>query len=102
MSDAEVMTTAIVAVLYFGGNFERARLLLAGPHYIPSMLSKSQFNRRLHAVRLLLLVFRGLAETFKRLNASSLYIVDSFPVAACDNIRIKRDKRFRSEKFRGY
>jgi len=43
-----------------------------------------------------------LGETFKQLNASSLYIIDSFPVAACDNIRIRRDKRFGSEKFRGY
>jgi hypothetical protein len=103
MSDAEVMTTAIVATLYFGGNFERARLLLASPRYIPGMLSKSQFNRRLHALRdLLLMVFRVLGEAFKQLNASSLYILDSFPVAACDNIRIKRDKRFCSEKFRGY
>lgn len=103
MSDAEVMTTAIVAALYFGGNFERARDLLASPPYIPTMLSKSQFNRRLHALRdLLLLVFRVLGEAFKQLNTSSLYILDSFPVAACDNIRIHRDKRFRSEKFRGY
>ena len=48
MRDAEVMTTAVVAALYFGGNFERARLLLASPRYMPSMLSKSQFNRRLY------------------------------------------------------
>lgn len=103
MNDAEVMTTAVVAALYFGGNFERARLLLASPHYIPGMLSKSQFNRRLHALRdLLLMVFKVLGETFKQLNATSLYIIDSFPVAACDNIRISRDKRFGSEKFRGY
>src|SRR5690348_646072 len=84
MSDAEVMTTALVAALYFGGNFERARLLLATPCFIPGMLSKSQLNRRLHALRdLLLLVFRVLGETFKRLNAASLYLIDSFPVAAC-------------------
>jgi DDE family transposase len=103
MSDAEVMTTALVAALYFGGNFESARSLLASPRYIPHMLSKSQFNRRLHSLRnLLLAVFKVLGETFKQLNASSLYIIDSFPVAACDNIRIARDKRFRSEKFRGY
>ena len=103
ISDAEVMTTAIVAALYFGGNFERARWLLTSPRYIPAMLSKSQFNRRLHALRdLLLTVFKALGETFKQLNAASLYIIDSFPVAACDNIRIIRDKRFGSEKFRGY
>jgi hypothetical protein len=107
MRDAEVMTTAIVAALYFGGNFERARLLLASRRYIPGMLSKSQFNRRLHAVRdHLVLVFLVLGDTFKRLNAAlnaaSLYIIDSFPVAACDNIRIRRDKRFCNERFRGY
>jgi Transposase DDE domain len=103
MSDAEVMTTAIVAALYFGGNFERARLLLQSPRYVPHLLSKSQFNRRLHALRaLLLLAFRVLGEAFKQLNAASLYIIDSFPVAACDNIRIHRDKRFGNEKFRGY
>ena len=28
MSDAEVMTTALVAALFFGGNHERARCLL--------------------------------------------------------------------------
>lgn len=103
MSDAEVMTTAIGAALDFAGNFERARRWLASPRFIPGMLSKRQFNRRLHALRdLLLLAFRVLGETFKQLNASSLYIIDSFPAAACDNIRMKRDKRFRSERFRGY
>jgi hypothetical protein len=50
MSDAEVMITAIVAALYFGGNLERVRGLLAQPTYIPRMLSKSRFNRRLHAL----------------------------------------------------
>src|SRR5215470_10100577 len=76
MSDAEVMTTAVVAALYFGGNFERARLLLNGPRYIPRLLSKSQFNRRLHALReLLLMVFKLLGEAFKQLNAASLYII---------------------------
>ena len=48
MSDAEVMTTALVAALYFGGNQERARGFLLGQKYIPQMLSKSQFRRRLH------------------------------------------------------
>src|ERR1700753_4400071 len=101
MSDAEVMTTAIVAALHFGGNFQRARDFLGTPRYIPAMLSKSQFSRRLHASRdLLLLAFRVLGEAFKQLNTSSLYILDSFPIAACDNIRIRRDKRVRNGEFR--
>ena len=103
MSDAEVMTTAIVAALYFGGNLERARGLLAQPTYIPRMLSKSRFNRRLHALEgLLIYMFQGLGEVFKQLNSSSVYLIDSFPIPACDNIRIPRSKRYRKECYRGY
>ena len=36
MSDAEVLTTAIVAGLHFAGNLERARQCLKAPRYIPS------------------------------------------------------------------
>lgn len=103
MSDAEVMTTAMVAALYFGGNLERARGLLAQPTYIPRMLSKSRFNRRLHALEgLLIYLFQVLGEVFKQLNASSVYLIDSFPIPACDNIRIPRSKRYRKECYRGY
>jgi hypothetical protein len=103
MSDAEVMTTAIVAAVYFGGNLERARGLLAQPTYIPRMLSKSRFTRRLHAVAgLLIYLFQVLGEVFKQLNASSVYLIDSFPIPACDNIRIPRSKRYRKECYRGY
>jgi hypothetical protein len=48
MSDAEVMTTAIVAMLYFGGNYAKARKWLNSPQYIPTMLGKSRFSRRLN------------------------------------------------------
>ena len=51
MSDAEVMTTAILAVLFFGGNYTRARKLLHSQGYIPRMLSKSRFSRRLHRIK---------------------------------------------------
>jgi hypothetical protein len=46
MTDGEVMTTAIIAALYFVGNFEKAREMLAEQGHIPHMLSKSRFNRR--------------------------------------------------------
>ena len=50
MNTAEVMTTALVAADIFGGCFERSRAFLAAHGYIPQMLSKSRFNRRLHAL----------------------------------------------------
>ena len=89
MTDSEVMTTALVAALYFGGNFEKARELLAEQGYIPYMLGKSRFNRRLHRIApLFLTLLRLLGETWKALNEHSIYILDSFPIASCDNIRI--------------
>ena len=50
MSDAKVMTTAITAMLYFKGNFCMASRFFHDAHYIPGMLSRSRFNRRLHAM----------------------------------------------------
>src|SRR4029453_3557784 len=78
MSDAEVMTTALVAALFFGGKYERARELLQEQGYIPKMLSKTQFSRRLHRLDYLFItLFRVLGETFKELNTESVYIIDS-------------------------
>jgi hypothetical protein len=103
MSDAEVMTTAIVAALYFGGNLDQARRLLASPTYIPRMLSRSRFNRRLHAIEgLLSYLFQVLGAVFNQLNAGSVYLIDSFPLPACDNIRIRRSKLYGEEGYRGY
>jgi hypothetical protein len=103
MSDAEVMTTAIVAARYFGGKHESARQMLKEQGYIPKMVSKSQFNRRLHRLETqFLMLFRVLGETFKELNAESVYVIDSAPVLVCDNIRIKRSKLYTDEAYRGY
>jgi hypothetical protein len=48
LSDAEVITTGLVAMWFFRGNFEAARALLSMPRYMPHMLSRSRLNRRLH------------------------------------------------------
>ena len=103
MTDAEVMTTALVAALYFGGNLEAARRLLDAPTYIPTMLSKSRLNRRLHAIQpRLRQLFDQLAEGWKHQHASDEYVIDSFPVPVCDNIRIRRCRLIRDEAYRGY
>jgi hypothetical protein len=45
-------------------------MLLGQLTYIPRMLSKSRFNRRLHAVAgLLIYLFQVVGEVFKQLNA---------------------------------
>jgi hypothetical protein len=103
MSDAEVMTTALVAALYFGGNYERARQLLYEQRYIPSMLSKSQFSRRVHRLDgLFVTLFRLLGETFKTLSEDPIYVIDTMPVAVCDNVRIGRCQLYQDKQYRGY
>lgn len=103
MSDAEVMTTAIVAGLFFRSNFSLASRFLYEKGYIPKMLSASRFNRRLHRIAdLFLTLFLRLGETWKKLNEKSVYVIDSYPIAVCDNYRIKRSKIYQNEAFRGY
>ena len=103
MSDAEVMTTAIIAMLYFRGNFRLASQYLYEHRYIPNMLSRSRFNRRLHRIAdLFLTLFLQLGETWKKLNEKSVYVIDSYPIAVCDNYRIRRSNIYQGEDFRGY
>jgi len=104
MSTAEIMTTALVAADRFGGCFEQSRHFLHSHGYIPHMLSKSRFNRRLHALPESLWqgLFALLSAVAKRTNRSGEYIVDSCPVPVCDNIRIRRCHLYRGEAYRGY
>ena len=103
MADAEVMTTAIVAVLYFRGNFRLASQYLCEYGYIPKMLSRSRFNRRLHRIAdLFLALFLRLGEHWQNLNEQSVYVLDSYPIPVCDNYRIPRSRIYQDEAFRGY
>ena len=70
MTEAEVMTTAFVAVLYCGGNFERARQLLPAHGYIPTLLSRSRYNRRLQRITdLFVTLFARLGQVWHALNS---------------------------------
>jgi hypothetical protein len=103
MSTAEVMTTALVAALYFSGNCALACQMLREQGYMPHMLSASRFNRRLHRIKpWFLSLFACLGETFKELNTESVYVIDTFPIAACDNARIQQSRRYQGEAYRGY
>lgn len=104
MSNAEVITTAIVAVRLFSGNFENARRFLREHGYIPKMLSKSRLNRRLHMLGSELIgdIQKIIGELFKAVNPTQEYAIDSFPVSVCENIRIFHSRIYGQEKYRGY
>ncbi len=103
MSDAEVMTTALVAMLKYGGNYAEARRQLADQRYIPNMVSASRFSRRLHRLgHLFVSLFAIIGETWKTLNPDNIYALDTFPIPVCDNIRISRARIYQTEQYRGY
>jgi hypothetical protein len=93
MSDAEIMTTALVASLCFRGNHASARAMLRPHGYIPHMVSKSRFSRRLHRIKeLFIVLFDLLAHIGKIRNKDAIYMIDSVPIAVCDHIRMRRSK----------
>ena len=96
MSDAEVITTAIVSTMFFSGNYEKGRQFMADTGMVRNMLSKSRFCRRIHAVADLIHdIFHQLGMVLKDMSISTEYLIDSFPVSVCDNIRISRCRRGR-------
>ena len=103
VSDSEIALTAVVSALYFGGNQNHAIHFMKSHGYVPKMLDKSRFNRRLHKIgRLLYDLFNQVGSYLKMMSSELHYILDSFPVAVCDNIRIMNCKLVKGKKWRGY
>lgn len=102
VSDSEIITTAIVSSLYFGGHQDKARQFMKMTGFVPRMLDKSRFNRRLHALaELIYSLFMQIGYYFKHISCEMSYILDSFPVAVCDNIRISNCKLLKGKQWRG-
>lgn len=102
LSDAEVMTIGIVAAMYFGGNQALSRTMLAEQGYIKHPISRSRLSRRLGRVRhQFMTLFHLLGEVSRESNSENIYLLDSLPVAVCDNYRIRRCKLYRSAEYRG-
>src|SRR5271168_1996360 len=102
LSDSEVITTAIVSGLYFGGHLDNARGFMKMARLCPQMLDKSRFCRRLHRLEpLICSLFLQIGQYLKDISGAADYIVDSFPVAVCDNIRIANCKLLKGKQWRG-
>lgn len=103
VSDSEVILTAIVSSTSFYGNHSSAMQFMKQYGFIPNMLEKSRFNRRLHKIGSLLYgLFEIVSGYFKEFCCEMHYIIDSFPVAVCNNMRISNCKIVKDKKWRGY
>lgn len=96
-----MLSTALVAARYFGSN------LVLGRHYMMhhwgmKSLDKSGFTCYLHRLSDTLLgLFATFGQVLKALHTEARYVIDSFPVAVCQNIRIQRSKLLGAEAHRG-
>lgn len=101
ISDAELLTTALLPARYFYGNLHSAYNYMQAHHGV-KRIDKSGFVRRLHALQeQLLALFAALGQSIRELNTSCAYLIDSFPVAVCDNIRIPFCHLLQDKAYRG-
>ncbi|MFA6059337.1 MAG: IS982 family transposase [Taibaiella sp.] len=102
VSDSELITTALVSALYFGGHQDNGRSFMKMTKLCPHMLDKSRYCRRIHDLEpLLFSLFFQVGQYLKDISGAGSYIIDSFPVAVCDNIRISRSKLIKGKQWRG-
>lgn len=104
MKDAEVITTAIVAGIYFNGNFQKTLTFFKDYSHFKYVLSKSRFSRRLSKLgSILSKIMDIIMEYNKNRSKNKEFMIDSFPIAVCDNYRIPRCKIYLDhDLYRGY
>ena len=103
LSDAEMIVSALVAARFFGGNHAQSQDYLSEQGLIPNRLSASRFNRRLHAIaELMYNLQQQLGYLWMHLSGEMEYLLDSFPIPVCDNIRIPQARLVQGEEYRGY
>ena len=100
MKTSEVITTALVAAKFFGGVYEKARMFLWSHGYFKHMLNKGRFSVRLRRVENF--IWQAIMTVFKKAASTQEFIIDSFPIPVCKNVRITKEKRFKSSSCRAY
>jgi len=103
VSDAEVITIALVAAAFYRNNHAQAIFLLRKNNYITKSLSVSRFSRRLHALgEWLELLSEVWSEIIIREQAAiATFIIDSMPIPICKNIRASQSRLLRGKEFFG-
>ncbi len=104
LSDAEVLTIAVLAARYYGHHHARAVGQLAGSAYVPRAISPSRFNRRLHALADWLELFLDtLGDGVVRGQAAVCdVVVDRLPLPVCRRVRAWRCRKVRGRAYCGY
>jgi hypothetical protein len=104
VSDAEVLTVAVVAAAFFGHHQARTRAVVRATRSLSRTLSTSRFSRRLHALAgWLCLLLDVLGDLFAHAEAASCdCIIDSRPVPVCKRVRARRCRTVQGRASCGY
>jgi hypothetical protein len=104
MSNAEIITFAIITAKFFSGNYKMAGYICRRLRLFPKILSNSRLNRRIHNItwKCWYAVFRFLAFLAKQLDETCYFAVDSFPVQYCQKNRIDKRKHFLEWRYLGF
>ena len=103
MTHAEIITFVMISALYYQCNYAMTRKVITYFRYFRYPISKSRMVRRIHQLPQFVwhMMFVVCGEVLKT-HQSQKFILDSFPVAACQNNKIFRCKLFTNSKYRGY
>lgn len=103
MTHAEIMTFVMISAIYYRCNYAMTRKVIIYSRYFNSLISRSRMVRRIHQIpsKIWLILF-WVCQEFVKAHPSKKLIVDSFPVAVCQNHKIFRCKLLNEERFRGY
>lgn len=99
VGDAEVLTVAVVAALYFHNHHERAVVVMSQLGYLSGRLSVSRFNRRLHRLADWLAGILDLISDLLR--GGELYLIDSLPIPVCKWVRGRACRKVRGRLYYG-
>lgn len=104
MSNAEIITFAIVTAKFFSGNCKMARYMCQRIHLFQKILSNSRLNRRIHNISwdCWIAIFRFLSVIAKQAENTCYFAVDSFPIMFCQKSRIDRRKCFLEPSYLGF
>jgi Transposase DDE domain len=101
LSDAEVIFVFFMSFSNYGGNYAKAMSSLFNAGFIKNKLSRGQFSTRIYKLySYIFQIYYLFSEIAKQNNKK--FSLDTFPLSVCHNIRIKRCKILKDERYRGY
>ena len=103
MTHAEIITFVMISALYYRCNYAITRKVIAHCRYFSRPISHSRLIRRVHLLpQYVWEVMFVICKSALKVNRSKHFIIDSFPVAVCQNNKIFRCKLVKAKHYRGY